>query len=654
MKNLFKTMMLVAVAAMGFTACSNEAFEEVNPAVESKTYTMTFVADAPNTRTSVSIDEDKKEANYSWSDGDVVAFIQSAVGAEETNKTKSKSIKIEDGKATFTTDFKTVEEASAYNYGAYYPDQEPPHDKTFNNVVISLASSQDLTKGTFDPNADLLMSKPILNVKNNDHGGSLEFTRLAAVGKMNLKGVNAGETIKKVVITFEEEVVNGDVTLDFEKVTATYAETGSNTITLQENPNNELTALAEGTPIFFTCFPGEYSGAYSVEVTTDKATYTKNGDIKSALPFVAGDVTAFNLTVGNRTEPDESGEVTIVASEQGIKDQGEIGTLTDGPITVAFNKGSNNNAAKYFDNGKAFRVYGGNTFTVSSEKTILSIALTFASGEGTNAITTDVESYSNGTWTGSENSVTFTIGGTSGHRRIASMTITYGKPDTREKLGTPKNVKATAEDKNVTVTWDPVANAGSYTLTISNGTETLTKSLTGTTHTFVGAYSTTYNFSVVAVPKDTDTETYKKSDAGTAEVTTKADPTAVENTVVMNIFANKGTTGTKTISWTSGDVTVTNDKAGSNTAIRNSDSDHYRVYQNSKLTISVASGTISKVVITCTENKYVSPMQTSFKNAGYTVSTSGNNVTVTGNGSAFTMTASAQTRLNKVEVTYAN
>lgn len=427
MKNLFKSMMLVAVAAMGFTACSKDAAEEVNPAIES-TYTMTFVADAPNTRTSVEIDGNV--AKYSWSDGDVVAFIQSAVGVDQTNKTKSKSITIEDGKATFTTDFNAVAGASAYNYGAYYPNQDPPQDKTFNNVVISLASSQDLTEGTFDPNADLLMSKPILNVtEKNGHGGLLEFTRLAAVGMMNLKGVTAGETINKVVITFEEEVVNGNVTLDFEAVTATYAETGSNTVTLQ---NGALTALAGGTPIFFTCFPGEYSGAYSVEVTTNKATYTKEGNITSALPFVAGDVTTFNLTVGDRTEPDESGEVTIVASEQGIESGKEIGTLTAGPITVAFDKGSNNNAAKYYSTGEAFRVYGGNTFTVSSEKTILSIVLTFSSGEGTNAITTDVESYSNGTWTGSANSVTFTIGGTSGHRRIASMTITYGKADTRE------------------------------------------------------------------------------------------------------------------------------------------------------------------------------------------------------------------------------
>ena len=54
--------------------------------------------------------------------------------------------------------------------------------------------------------------------------------------------------------------------------------------------------------------------------------------------------------------------------------------------------------------------------------------MTFASGEGSNAITTDVNTYSDGTWTGSATSVKFTVGGTSGHRRLASVAVTYQAP----------------------------------------------------------------------------------------------------------------------------------------------------------------------------------------------------------------------------------
>lgn len=516
MKKFLKSLVLFAAAAMALTSCENEA---INEGIEANdTYTMTFTAGAPESRTSVAIDG--TTATYSWSEGDRVAFIQSAVGVEKTNKKNSNAAVITDGVATFTTAFDAVDGATAYNYGAYYPTQEPNSDKTFDNVIISLAANQDLTKDTFAPAADLLMSKPIEGKAINAHGGNLQFTRLAAIGKMTLKGVTAGESIKNVVITFENEVVNGNVTLNFDAVTATYAETGSNTVTLG---NGALTALAEGTPIFFTCFPGEYTGAYSVEVTTDKATYTTNAgkSISESKPltFSAGDVTAFNLTVDNRTEPDESGEVTIVASEQGLTSGSAIQTLTAAPITVTFAQGSNSNAPKYYStsNPAAFRVYGGNTFTVSSEKTILSIVLTFASGEGTNAISTDVDSYSDGTWTGSANSVTFTVGGTTGHRRIAQMVITYGKPDTRTTLDTPE-VTATAEGKNVTVSWDAVENAGSYTLTYG---ETVVENAESP-YEFEGEYSTTYEFSVVAIPSN-DT-THKNSVAGTAEVTTIANP----------------------------------------------------------------------------------------------------------------------------------
>ena len=118
-----------------------------------------------------------------------------------------------------------------------------------------------------------------------------------------------------------------------------------------------------------------------------------------------------------------------------------------------------------------------------------------------------------------------------------------------------------------------------------------------------------------------------------------------EITTSMNIYANKGTTGTNTISWTSNGITFTNTKGS--TAIRTSDSDHYRVYANSSVTITGQN--ITKIVITC-QSGYV-PSLTNIENA--TVTTNGTVVTITLTNAAdsITFTASAQWRLNKVEVT---
>lgn len=214
-------------------------------------------------------------------------------------------------------------------------------------------------------------------------------------------------------------------------------------------------------------------------------------------------------------------------------------------------------------------------------------------------------------------------------------------------------ITATAADTSIdaaggdlTVTVGTVGTLpGAVVATVTDGSEYATVSLVGNTATVTfeentsDAREATVTFTCGLASQSV---TFKQSAAGAAS----------ETVVTMNIYADQGVMGTKTISWTSGDVTVTNNQASSSNAIRTDDSDHYRVYQNSKLVISIAEGTISKVVITCTASKYVSPMVTSFENADYTVTYSGNVVTVTGSASEFAMTASAQTRLSKVEVTY--
>lgn len=133
---------------------------------------------------------------------------------------------------------------------------------------------------------------------------------------------------------------------------------------------------------------------------------------------------AATLCIGVGWAADE----TITFSAQGYSNGQEITSVDGTNFTITFNKGTNSNAPKYYDTGQAIRIYGGNSFTVSSTKTINKIELTFASGGDSNKITTDVNTYSDGTWTGNATSVKFTVGGTSGHRRLASVAVTYQAP----------------------------------------------------------------------------------------------------------------------------------------------------------------------------------------------------------------------------------
>ncbi len=119
--------------------------------------------------------------------------------------------------------------------------------------------------------------------------------------------------------------------------------------------------------------------------------------------------------------------ITWTAADQGYENGQAITSVDfDDNVTGEFFAGSNSNAPKYYNTGSAIRCYGGNYFTIStSAGNLTEIVLTFASGEGSNDITTDVGTYENGTWSGEASSVTFSIGGTSGHRRIASFSIAY-------------------------------------------------------------------------------------------------------------------------------------------------------------------------------------------------------------------------------------
>ncbi|MBR5912485.1 MAG: T9SS type A sorting domain-containing protein [Bacteroidales bacterium] len=121
------------------------------------------------------------------------------------------------------------------------------------------------------------------------------------------------------------------------------------------------------------------------------------------------------------------GEISWTASEQGYSNQQEITDVDfDDVVSATFNKGTNSNAPKYYTSGSAIRCYGGNNFVFSTASgNITEIVINFGNSDGSNEITTNVGTYSNGTWTGEAEEITFTIGGTTGNRRIAGFNITY-------------------------------------------------------------------------------------------------------------------------------------------------------------------------------------------------------------------------------------
>ena len=147
--------------------------------------------------------------------------------------------------------------------------------------------------------------------------------------------------------------------------------------------------------------------------------------------FLRGFLCLLLCIVGIGNAWGEEVTVTFDASKQGYTNAQVITdvTITDG-INVAFNKGTNSNTCKYYTTGTAIRVYGGGYFTIiSTIGKITKIKFTFGSDDGSNSISKDCGTYYSDTktWEGVSESITFTIGGTTGHRRIKTIAVTYEK-----------------------------------------------------------------------------------------------------------------------------------------------------------------------------------------------------------------------------------
>lgn len=129
--------------------------------------------------------------------------------------------------------------------------------------------------------------------------------------------------------------------------------------------------------------------------------------------------------------------LSITWENEGYGNGVDVTTVSKTPVTLTFAKGTNSNSPKYYNTGKAIRLYGGNTMTVSVSEnyTLDKVVITTKDGKyvmNAESSATNGTFSINGTtatWTanGSQTSTTITQGGETGHARIVSTDITYTK-----------------------------------------------------------------------------------------------------------------------------------------------------------------------------------------------------------------------------------
>lgn len=122
---------------------------------------------------------------------------------------------------------------------------------------------------------------------------------------------------------------------------------------------------------------------------------------------------------------------TYIPSEQGYANAEVVTSAYSEGFRFIFDKGTYNYSPTYYNNGEALRFYSNNTLTISAPARgiISSIVFVFSETDGSNPLTANVGSFDGTIWTGLSKSVTFTVGGNSGHRKVYSITVTAVKDD---------------------------------------------------------------------------------------------------------------------------------------------------------------------------------------------------------------------------------
>lgn len=272
---------------MGAVACQKEMQEDLP--VTGKTVQVTFVAGTADTKTSVDTSGDVPV--FAWGENETFAVLeQTDALAAATSVTYAKV----DGKANITAEFAANPGKESYDYATIYPASGYVSATGLGAVTLSLPAVQTMAEGSYDPDADLMVSEVVSANAQPTEAQMVRFTRMAAVVKMTLKNFNleAGDQVEQVIFTAEGKSLAGTITADL---------AAPKEFAVAEGVDNVTVNTTSSTDVYFTVLPTtlEAGDAYTITVLTNKKLYIKQGTIpaEKSLVFEKGMVTRFGVNM---------------------------------------------------------------------------------------------------------------------------------------------------------------------------------------------------------------------------------------------------------------------------------------------------------------------------------------------------------------------
>ena len=306
MKRQIVTSFAVVLALVAIQSCQKESVVgKIDPEAQ-KAGIMRVKAGEPETKTYIfenGTDLNKTSYGLGWSAGDAIGCYEvstvSGTPTIQTTRVTSSPLADDASSATFTMDFSGNSGKANFSYIFVYPAASYTVKNEANGTYRGIIpQKQTFALNSFDKNADLLVSEPIMNQPSRPTDVSARFERIGSTVLMNIKAPTTDEVINKITFSTSEENIKLQGyyeirPLDGEYDIAPYF--GSNSLEL--TPAN--TTIYSGTiPVWFRCSATTLSDNFTVVVTTDKKTYTKTVDLTSRhLEFENAGLTKFNVNM---------------------------------------------------------------------------------------------------------------------------------------------------------------------------------------------------------------------------------------------------------------------------------------------------------------------------------------------------------------------
>lgn len=448
MKHSVMFFLAIVATLSSFISCQKEIETPKDDITSS--HTVSFVADAPRTKTNATVDGNK--VNYSWAKGDEDKFkVYEIVGGKHTPASMVTAT-LKDGLMEISAIF-GGEAISGASYQAVF------------NTGVKTAQTNDDENG-YDQNSDVLVSEVVSDHSNNFNNGiALKFKRLVAVNKATLKNLEKGEYLAHTII---ETTDKKDLAGEYSDETDSFKDCKSK---ISVKTLHEITG---GTaPVNFITLPVADTKLKVTAVTIDGnenfvAAYEKT--FSKGISLTQGNLTSFGVLMSEKT-----GETIDLSIDETTTATTDELTWDRALVHVKVLKGeSTTNANNYYpgvSNYSSTRFYKNSTLAITpmNSLSVSEIVFTAASENYANIL-------ANSTWTNATASASGTtvsiiptdgtkevsavISATTGHK---SIEIIYGQPKVKEK----HSVIVSSDVKNGTITATPTTAYAGENITLT-------------------------------------------------------------------------------------------------------------------------------------------------------------------------------------------